>query len=376
MKIVKLLILLLCICICSCGCSQMSQVENKAYVLTMGIDGSPDTGIELTVQIPKIASSGEQENSAAGGSGGNYFMFSAKGNSFEDALEKLEWIIPRELNLSHLKLIVLSNDLIAAGNCRRLLYDIVHTERLFSAARLVVCEGNASEFIKNTKPVIGSRLSTDILSTFAHYGSQGFVPDSNLADFYYAMESVYSDPLAAYAVLSVSENGSYADQMIKEAINNTGSEIKTHYIGSALFSEGDFKGIFDAKQTLHTGLIKGNVETFRYQHDGQGLEIFPNGSAQIKIDTSVNPARIHTLLRLNVSAQEELPDLEGLKQKLENEILKTVHAAQVFGVEPFGFADAAANNFLTLEDWINYEWNKQFAEAHVEIEVELRRTGT
>lgn len=372
----KLIPVILLITLALSGCSTARQVENQAYVLTMGLDKS-EKGLKLTAQVPRIASSGEQESGSSGGSS-NYFKFSAEGSSFEDVLEKLDWVIPRMLNLSHLKLIVLSKELAEDDNCRRLLYDIEHTERLFSAARITVCEGSAAEFIEKTKPVIGSRLSTDILSTFEHYINQGFVPDSNLAEIYYATESVYSDPMAAYAVMTKPESSVPASSLggsIDSIVIGTDSEIATHYLGAAVFSEGVCRGILDADETIYANLLRGSLKMFRYAHDGQGLEIFPTKDPSFRINLDKNPISVRIKLCLGVSAQEELPDLEGLKHKLEQDILDTILHAQLLQVEPFGFAESAAMQFATLDDWIGFNWQERFANADIAIDIELRRTG-
>jgi len=372
----KLTSILLSICLLFCACSSSRQVENQAYVLTMGVDKS-DNGLLLTVQVPKISSSGEQESSAAGGSKGNYFKFSAHGMDFESAIEKLSWVVPRNLNLSHLKLLVLSENLASNAACRDILYDIVHTERLFSAARVAVCEGKAADFIDQTKPVVGSRLSTDILSTFDHYIGKGFVPDCNLDELYYTTESVYSDPMTAYAVFTPSSEAvaAMSPGSISALAEDTSSEISTHYLGAAVFSEGVLKGLFDPSQTICANLLRGSLRMFRYSHDGQGLEIFPNGKPSFDINLQTRPIQISANIKLAISAQEDLPDLEGLKPRLEKEILSVIAHAQRMGAEPFGIAETAAGQFYTLDQWIDFNWKEKFSKAQVNAEVTLKRTG-
>ena len=362
------------------SCTRGQQVENQAYVLIMGIDKNDSGDVILTVQTPKVTSAGESESSSAGGGGENYLQFSSEGKSFESALEKLEWIVPRQLNLSHLKLIVFSEELARDNDCRRLIYDVVHTERLFSAARAVVCAGSAKDFISNTKAVMGSRLSTDIISTFDHYVQQGFVPDSNLAELYYATESVYSDPVAVYAIAEgKTEPAAPASALagdVHAVLRDTQSEIKTHYLGSALFSEGVCVGVLEGTQTMYLNLLNGSLDYFRYEHENQGLELFPAGSSKVHIDLQANPISIKVEICLNISAQEVVPDLQGLSEELENEILNVIRIAQEMSVEPFGFADAAAKNFATLKSWKAYRWQERFAEANVSVGVKLKHTAS
>lgn len=377
MRILKPLLPILLILLLS-GCSTSRQVENQAYVLTMGLDKT-DSGLNITIQIPKIASSGEQESAAAGGSGGSYFKFSAEGRDFEDTLQKLDWVVPRSLNLSHLKLIVLSEDLAGDAGFRDLLGQIVHTERLFSAARVAVCRDKASEFIEKLKPVVGSRLSTDILSTFDYYINLGFVPDSNLAELYYATESVYSDPMTACALLTNQAEAAPASVLgsgIAGVPETTSSEISAHYLGAAVFSEGVCAGFFNASETIFANLLKGSLKTMQYRHDGQGIQIFHGGKPRYEINLDNYPIQIKAKLRLNIGAQEEVPDLEGLRQRLETQLRTVIEKAQQLKAEPFGIAEAAAGKFSTLDAWSSYNWMEKFSQADVSVEVSLRRTGT
>ena len=92
MRIVSAAIIFCTITCLLSGCSTALQVENQAYVLTMGLD-KQEQGLKLTVQVPKIVSSGEQENASPGS--GSCFRFSSEGESCEEAIEKLGWVIPR-----------------------------------------------------------------------------------------------------------------------------------------------------------------------------------------------------------------------------------------------------------------------------------------
>jgi len=180
-----------------------------------------------------------------------------------------------------------------------------------------------------------------------------------------------------YGVVRSTENTSEPTSGgIAEIVDQTDSNIKTHYIGAAMFSEGVCKAVFDPEQTLHVNLLRGTVKMFRYFHDGQGLEIFPRGNAEVSVDVGSEPLRIHAAISLGISAQEETPDLEGLKIKLESEITETIQTAQALGIEPFSFAEAAAKSFLSLEDWIDYDWKDRFSRAEVDVEVRLQRSGT
>ena len=372
------------------GCSRSSQVENQAYVLVMGLDRLEDGSLQLCVQIPRISGGGASGSPESSESSGNYTQLSIKGDDFETALEKLNWAVPRDLNLSHMKLIVFSRKLAEGTDCRRLIENIAQTERLFTSTRVVVCEGEAEAFVKAIRPVIGTRISTDVDALFDHYTSSGYVPRSSLADLYYQTESVYSDPMITYAMLdeqAKEEKGEKSEKegmpasavlsgSISEISSDYKSEIANRYLGAAVFSEGRLCGILDGTQTIIANLLRNDVDAFRYKYDDQSLGIVPSRRAFVHVDTGAEDAVIRIDAKLSISAQEQRPDENRLRAMLENEIVSTIRAAQQMGAEPFGFAEKAAANFRTMEAWKEYNWPERFREAEIDIELSFAYSDT
>lgn len=371
------LIFLILICILTAGCSQVKQVENQAYIIVMGLDRADDGQLEMTVQLPQIAASGESDS---GNSGGKYFTMSVSEDDYESALEKLEWAIPRNINLSQLKLLILSEKLAGEDYCRRLIENIVQTERLFDEAQVVVCEDSAKEFVTAMKPVIGERLSTDITAMFESYSGLGYVPDCSLAEFYYLTESVYSDPMAALGIFTKNQNEQSQSVPAaafkgtpQEIVSGMESEVQTHYIGAALFSDGKFRGELSGSQTIFANLLKGGVQTFRHKINDQSIEITPDRKPEIYVRTNTEPVSIKIGLSLSVNTQEDMPDPEELKSKLKDEIMDVIRTAQGFEVEPFGFAEKAAKHFATLQKWTDYKWKERYIGANFDINIDIHR---
>jgi len=121
-------------------------------------------------------------------------------------------------------------------------------------------------------------------------------------------------------------------------------------------------------------LLRNELDSFRYECNGQSLEFVPTRQVYMKVDTDSNPARITINAKLSYAAQEETPDETVLKRQLTNEIQNVIAYAQRRGVEPFGFAERAARNFLTIDKWIEFDWKKQFRNADVNVELHLAQS--
>ena len=371
------------------GCGASRQVENQAYILVMGLDLSEDGELVITALSPKISGGGGDEggSSGSGSESGDYLHLSVRGESYERALERLNWAVPRTLNLSQLKLIVFSQELVEQVDCGDLFREIAKTELLFTAAHVVVSAGKAQEFIENLQPTVGTRLSTDIEASIEHYVNYGITPDSRLATLYYQTESVYSDPLAIYAMLSDaessgsdSENGAQPASALsgpaEQVSQKLDSDIRTRYLGAAVFCDGEYCGLLDGGETVLANLLTDSLNLFWYTLEDECIKLNTVGKPKIKVDTSADPVKIEISIRLSVSNQDHRIPEEKLRGSLKSDIEALIEHAQRMGAEPFGFAEVAARNFLTLDQWQDFDWREKFRRADVEIKLRFEQLNT
>ena len=381
------LLLLIAISVGLSGCGESRQVENQAYILTMGLDLSEAGEIVITALSPKISGGGGDESGSSGSGSDEYLHLSVRGESYERALERLNWAVPRTLNLSQLKLIVFSQELVEQVDCGDLFREIAKTELLFTAAHVVVCDGKAQAFIECMQPTVGTRLSTDIEASIEHYVNYGIAPDSRLATLYYQTESVYSDPLAIYAVLSDEEEGDEGDPNgaqpasalsgpAEKVSQKLDSEIRTRYLGAAVFCEGRYCGLLDGGETVLANLLTDSLNLFWYTMDDECIKLNTVGKPQIRVDTQTNPVKIEISIRLSVSNQDHPISEEKLRDSLQGDIAALIEHAQRMGAEPFGFSEVAARSFLTLDQWQQYDWRERFRSADVEIKLRFEQLNT
>lgn len=371
-------LLLLFLALPLCGCSAAGQVENQAYVIALGVDRSADGGIELSVQVPKI--SGGQSSSEDGSSAEEYLSVSVRADSYEHAVERLNWAMPKDMNLSQIELIVLSEEIAAERYCRELIDRISNTERLFAAANVVICSGKAKPFVEALSPTLGSRLSADISAALEHYRSIGVISGSSLAYLNYLSNSVYSDPTVAYAACvpaDQEENSAPASALSSRSLSSALSEdlqspLEIRYLGVAILADGSLQGVLRGDQAILANLISNRLDRFRYTCGGESLEFTPVGKCRVQIDTNADPVRIRLSLHLTVADQEYIPEEYVMRDVLERDMREVISAAQRINADPFGFAEVAAGNFWTLEDWISYNWRQRF--RHAEVEIKLRFT--
>lgn len=359
MKTVSLFVLL-CLLICGLtGCTQAHQVESQAFVLAMGVDLTEDGRLELCARMPKIAANSAYTESAGGS---DYLNISAIGSDYESALDALGCVTPRSLNLSQLKIIAFSERIAQSDGFRRLIEEISQTERLFSAARIVVCQGSAKDFVEALEPAFGTRLSKAISATFDYFESLGTVPASSLADLCYRTESFYSDPMTAYAKTGMPEN--------------IESEIPVAYLGAALFSDGRMVGTFDNEESRIAALIKGSSNSVWYVLDGRLVRLSQIRKPKVEIVMDRDPIEITVKFSLTVSAREANADLTRLRHQFTEDVENAIRHTQRIGTEPFGFAENAAGKFLTIQEFTDFDFKRRYAGAKFSVMLDLHEMST
>lgn len=365
------LILLLVVFVLT-GCSlPTGEVENQAYALVLGIDRTVG-GIELTIRIPRIGHSGDS-NSDSEASGRPYLVLAAAGESYAQALEHLHWASARELNLSHVKLIVVSEALAYDEAFRELISRVAETRHLYTTAGFVVCEGSARAFIEGQETILGAHLSSELTAQFRHYAAHGYIPRATFAELYYATRACYSDPTGIWGFMDAGERPAAAtitgDADKLNADTLTASDRQ--YLGTALFRDGRMVGRLSARETLYLDLLTGRVESFTFDVNGSAcaLSTLTGPRRSVRFDGD----RVTLEARLSLTAEDSANRalLDRVEEALALELEALVRRCQTLGVEPFGFAERAAMRFPTYARWLAFDWRERFSQANVDISVEI-----
>ena len=357
--------LLLCaICLSTSGCAVNGEVENQAYALVMGVDAADD-GIVLTIRIPRIGQGG-QGDEKSGGKGEPYLVISAEGTDYAQAMENLQWAVARELNLSHLKLLVVSEALASGESFPGILRQIARTRHLYTTAGFIVCEGGARDFIEGQQTLLGSHLSDDIEATFRHYAAHSFIPKATFADLYYDTMSCYSDPVGIWGFPDPGEKSAAAVIESDPGRLNAGTRTASsrQYLGTVLFRGGRMVGRLDAAETLGLNLLTGKVNSFTFESNGRAWDLSSLRGPKVRVDTRGDRPSVCVDIYLTSARQEGLAALETA---ISEDLMLLVEKCRRMGVEPFGFAEKAAKHFAALQEWLEYDWHSRFQQAEVEV---------
>lgn len=350
------------------GCEKYREVENLAYVIMLGVDLADDNQIQISALIPKITGDSGSESGEASDS--KHQVYAAAGANFDAALNRLRWVVPRQVDLSQVKVIMLSERLARSGLFMPVAYAMMETYHLYTAARLAICEGEARTFIESENETLGTRIAADLDAMFEDYTSQALIPDGQFADVFYMSASIYSDPIAIY---SPSSETAAASVIIPQSADqpDDAQPQKNRFLGACVFRNGTMRGVLTAEDTLYCRLLRGKSQSFQMDFNSETLYLTMSTAPIIRVDSKSEPARISIDMRLSQQTKRARANANQIAQTLRERILATIDRCKRMGVEPFQFADIAAGGFATIGEWLDYDWHSHFADSEIDLRIQI-----
>ncbi|MBO4298445.1 MAG: hypothetical protein J5998_06570 [Clostridia bacterium] len=353
------------------GCSEAAQVEGQAFVVSLALDQGEEGGMTVSIQYPSYGGKvGDEDKS-------DYLISSASGADFASAMYALNAAVPRTVNLTQIKSLIVSETLASAGGFPGLLREIKLSGRINGEAYLVVTAGSARDFMAQQKPLIGLRLSDTIVTAMKRYGQLGGIPQTTVSETFYAANSFYEDPVAILAATAEEETpapGKSAEDAEAGQLARSG-ENRDEYFGAALFRGGVMAGKLSGGETQLLNLVRGDGESMPMKLGGATLFVSRRGPLNAVIDLSGEAPRIDVAFVVAVEAASGVFDENLALSELTAGLNDLTALCQRLAVDPFGYGRRAAARFATIGDWLAYGWRSRFPRAAVVYSLTLRRTG-
>ena len=350
------------------GCSEVGYLEHQAYAIIIGIDREAGETL-LTVKFPQITgASGEKSGSDS------YVTTESRGSNFQQAMETLKLGIPRKLNLSATVLIVVSRKIAESGEIREITQFMISDHRLYSAAYFAVCQGDARSFVEVQEPSTGTRLSEGLKAMVKNGENQGIIPQSRLADVYYLMNSVYSNPLVMLCA-RMDEEGTVrepGDNLPRDVpVSYTGDN---QYTGACALKDGKAVLYLTGLETIYANLLLGNASEFTCAMGERVAYVTLRRKPKIRVRREKDGAKVEIEMRFTgYDVAGEISAYE-LAEHLRGRMLELIERGQAAGVEPLGCADQAAQGSATVEEWKKFNWAEQFPRAEIDLQVTVTKT--
>ena len=393
-KIIKNLFILILIIIflIAFSSSYLSlSIDNLAYVLVIGIDKGEDNNLEVSFQFStttKTTESGSTEKTPT-------VMDTVTAPSLSTAVNLMDSYIGKELNMSHCKVIIFSEELAEEGISEEI-YTLINDTQIRPSANIVISKCNAKFYMEQTSPELENLISKyyEIFTNSSKY--TGFKPNATIGDFFNAIICKTCEPVAILGGISTEKPENQGNNHIQENYdvksNQTPIEGKngSENIGIAAFKDDKLVGELCALETTSYLAIRDKIDRFLISvpdpddvNSFINIYLYPNGSTSVEVDTSTNSPFIKLKTKFNgriysMTNNSKYLDPELLKNlsKTCNKYLETVFSdylyktSKDFKSDINGLGKYALNNFFTTQDYDNYNWNDNYQNAFFEVTVD------
>lgn len=370
---------------------QSSNIGNVAVVVAMGFDVSDTNNLNITFQFTNASSvsdTGSSEKTEP-------TLFSIDAPSVSSAINLMNTNIGKEVNLSHCKLIVFSEELASRG-IEEEIYTLSNNPDVRPSANIVVSKSTAKTYIENSKPTLDN-LITKYYETFVNSSQfTGYNSNATIGDFFYSMTCDACEPYAMLGGISsqnsssLSNSSSPTDNTIKSTFSPASGQYISENTGLAVFKGSTFVGELNEIENLCFMIVDNKVSGFlvsipnplkndsfidvymtpvlntkvdaKIVNDSPFISIDCNFSGRVySIDESVNYSDIDTLKQISNSCNSYLESiLSDYLYKTSKELNADINKLGKF----------IRKNFLTESDYQNYNWSSKYKDTFFDIDVD------
>lgn len=396
------------------------NIDDLSYAVAIGVDIGETAKYRISLQLTTMESSatesaisessgsseGSQSSSNPVGSSSdtasNYIIQTMETDSIDSALNIANSYINKTINLSHCKILLVS-EAIAKQGVEPLVNSLINKVETRPDCSIIVSKIPDNEFDDGKKPKIEELISKyyDVASNLET--GRGYSETIKLNEFYLTLNDTFYQP---YASLGTTYNttkntndqnvSSNLDTQSKTLVTNSEKE-SVEVMGLAVFKKDKLVGSLTANQTLSHQLITNELDFSTINiispfNPNETLDIYistfkkpnikvdiSNGSPFVQINLYV-AARIISFnsYEINLLTEEKLNLIQDtVKRHLENQVYDYLNkTAKEFKSDISGLGRYAAKNFITIDDWNNYNWLENYQNSVFKVNVDTSiKTG-
>lgn len=369
----------------------VQSVDDLAYTVALGIDVGDREDLKVTFQFTMPAPSGE------GGSGQSSpsVIDSVEANSIDSAISFMNAYVSKEINLSHCKVIVISEEVAKRGIAKEI-FSLMNKVQIRPDNHVIISTCSAQKYIESVSPSLENLVTKfyEILPRSGDY--TGYTVNAELGDFFTKIVCTTCEPCAILGNVvdngteETSGSGSDSQEDEKKSAKN-GIEN----MGIAVFKSDKLVGTLSAEETLAHLLLTNQLKSCNISipdpdDESKKIDLFLTSNHTAKIQVSIvngNPfAKSHLTVNAKIasvdalskdttpkSSEQRLKKIEEsaehyLKTLLSNYCYKT---AKEFHSDIAGFGKHAIHNFKTSNEFDEYDWLNHYQDTFFETDAKV-----
>lgn len=367
------------------------SIDNLTYVLAIGIDKGQDNYLEVSFQFSTTTNTTESGSSKKT----PVVMDSVSAPSLSTAVNLMNSYMGKELNMSHCKIIIFSEELASEGISKEI-YTLINDTQVRPSANIVISKCPAKSYIEKTSPELDNLISK-YYETFTNSSKYtGFKPDATIGDFFNSLICKTCEPYAILGGLTTEKPANQKNNYIQENYNVKANQTPvegengSENIGIAAFKDDKLVGELCALETISLLTVMNRVDRFLISipdpddsHNYLDIYLNPEENTSVSVDTSSSSPYIKVktgltgrIYSMSKNSKYLQPDTlanisESCNKYLESVLTDYLYkTSKEFKSDINGFGKYALNNFFTTQDFDNYNWLKNYQNAFFEVQVD------
>ena len=366
------------------------NIDNLASVLAIGIDTSADNNLEVSFQFSTPVSASESGSSEKSTS----FINTVTASSLSNAINLVNGYLGKQINMSHCKAIIFSEDLAMQGISDEI-YTLINDTQVRPSSNIVISKCSAKYYLEETKPQLENLISKyyEIFASSSKY--TGYMPDATIGNFFNSLICTTCEP---YAILGGVNSGSpknnneidsQKDYTIKANNSSIQGENGAENIGVAVFKDDKLVGELNALESIAFLNVKNNLDRFLISvpdplNTNHYLDIYltPINSTDVDIDTSTQSPYVKVKFKFSGRIYSMTENSKYLSSEVLDSIskscdsyLESIFSNYLYKTSKYlksdinGFGKYCLKNFLTTKQYENYNWCENYRNAFFDVEV-------
>jgi len=383
-----------------------------AYPIALGFDKGSTNELRMTMQIAVPTNIAGGESGGGGDGESSSTVIAVETPSIYSGLNMLNSFISKQINLSHIKVIVFSQE-IAQEGISKYLHAMIRNKEFRPNVSIIVSRCSAEEFIDAVKPKLETNPAKYYELLLDAYQYTGFTTDTQLIDFYNKSERSSIQPVAVLADVSKyksSDEFDLSSSTYKEKGRSFPLEgdfkagdlpklggLNIEIMGLAIFDGGKMVGELDGEETSYNLMVEGKFNSMYFtmpdpikKDDLVVLQLRRSRLTEKKVEMIGDKPKLIVKVHLEgdiLSVQSGINYESGENVKLlqsateayiKDGIIKYLDkSTKVFKTDTNGFGNKVKGKFLTWQEWQEFDWLSKYKEAtyDVEVDVAIRRPG-
>ncbi|PGY16021.1 Ger(x)C family spore germination protein [Bacillus sp. AFS031507] len=386
----NVLMFLFIVCILT-GCWDKEELEDKAYVIGLGIDHSNHKGkIKVTMLLAN-----PEVGSMQGGGGSiekprEIITFDA--NDFIAAKGTANAIISRSISYELLKIFIVSEEYAKDKNFMTIFSAVVKDKEIRMDSYLAISKENASEYFLKNRPKMETRPHKYFQYMVNHGIENGLIPDSTLFRFYTTLERGTDLFLAMYTSAEKDKNPKVhsEDEYMAGQVNATGELDDTQFIGSAVFRNGVMIGKLNGQETRTVNILDDTTnikdilidlpDPFSNKQKQLAARVLKTNSNKVKMNMKGARLKIDITIPVKIEIMSN-PSMVNYAKKRNQQIVKRQIANHIKKVNerlfkktqtklkgaPFPLSMYARRYFGTIQEFKKFNWRKSYLDADIRV---------